>query len=288
MCDENNNQGLVRDPRLSRRDFGLMTAVVVGTAGATARAEETVIETDVAIKTPDGLADAVVFHPAGAGARPGVLLWPDIMSLRPVFRDMGRRLAAAGYLVLVPNLYYRTTKAPVVGEVFDFGDPRDRAKLDQLRASVTPEGTDRDAAAYVAFLDAHPTIDKSRPIGVQGYCMGGPLAFRTAAVVPDRVAAVASFHGAGLVTAAPSSPHLLIPKIRAEFLVDIADNDDKREPAAKDTLKTAFAAAGRSARVEVFPGANHGWTVKGSQVYNEAAAEKAWADLLGLYKKILG
>lgn len=287
MCDETNNQGVVRDVRLSRREFGAMTAVVVG-APTAARAGEGVVEADATIKTPDGVVDAVVFRPAEGGPRPGVLVWPDIMSLRPVFRDMGRRLAAAGYLVLVPNLYYRVAKAPVVDEVFDFGNPVDRAKLDQLRASLTPEGTDRDAAALVAFLDAHPGIDRSRPIGVQGYCLGGPLAFRTAAAVSDRVGAVASFHGAGLVAPAPAGALPLIAKTKAEYLIEIADNDDRRDPAAKDALRAALAAAGRPGRVEVFAGANHGWTVKGSQVYNEAAAERAWSDLLDLYKRVLG
>lgn len=288
MCDETNNQGVVRDPRLSRRGFALLTGVAVVGVASGVSADVTVVETDVTIKTPDGEADAVVFHPADGKPRPGVLIWPDVMSLRPVFRDIGRRLAASGYVALVPNLYYRSTKAPVVGEVFDFSNPDDRAKLDKPRALLTVEAVVRDAGAFVAFLDAHPAVDKTKPIGVQGYCMGGPLAFRTAAAAAERVGAVASFHGGGLVTPDPSSPHLLIAKTRAEYLVEIADNDDKRDPTAKDTLKATFAAAGRAARVEVFAGANHGWTIKGSAVYNEAAAEKAWADLLGLYMKVLG
>ena len=287
MCDDDIHQGLVHDPRLSRRGFGLMAAAVGGLTATAAHAQDTVVETDVAIKTPDGVCDAALFYPKGKGTWPAVLVWPDIMSLRPVFRDMGRRLAAAGYVVLVPNLYYRTRKAPVIDGTFDFNKPDDRAKLMTLRTTVTPEGTDRDATAYVAFLDAQKQTSKARKIGVQGYCMGGPLAFRTAAIAPGRIAAVATFHGGGLVTAEPTSPHLLIPKTHAEFLICVAANDDASDPTVKDKLKAAFAEAGRPAKVEVYEGANHGWTVKGGQVYNEPAAEKAWAELLALYKRVL-
>jgi carboxymethylenebutenolidase len=200
---------------------------------------------------------------------------------------MGRRLAAAGYVVLVPNLYYRARKAPVIEGAFNFANPEDRAKLTPLRATVTTEGTFKDAAAYLAFLDAQPQTDLGKKAGVQGYCMGGPLAFRTAGAVPDRIGAVATFHGGGLVTDKEDSPHLLIPKTHASYLIEIADNDDKQDPATKDTLKAAFAAAKRPAQVEVFEGCAHGWTVKGGQVYNEDGAERAWANLLVLYKKAL-
>jgi carboxymethylenebutenolidase len=216
-----------------------------------------------------------------------VLVWPDVVSLRPVFREMGRRLAAEGYVVLVPNLYYRVKKAPVVEGGFNFANPEDRAKITPLRASVTPEGTDRDAVAYLAFLDAQPQTDTAKKVGTQGYCMGGPLAFRTAGAVPGRVGAVASFHGGGLFTDAATSPHLTLKTSKAEYLVLVADNDDKQDPTIKDKLKAALDAAGRPAKVVVYTGANHGWTVKGSQVYDEAAAERAWAELLALYKRAL-
>jgi carboxymethylenebutenolidase len=287
MCDDDIHQGLVHDPSVSRRTFGLMTVALTGVA-TVARADDTVEEKDVEVKTADGVADAALFYPKGKGKWPAVLLWPDVMSLRPVFRDMGRRLAAAGYVVLVPNLYYRVKKAPVVEGAFNFANPDDRAKLTPLRASVTPAGTFKDAEAYVAFLDAQPQTNKAKKVGVQGYCMGGPLAFRTAAATPGRIAAVATFHGGGLVTADADSPALLIPKTHADYLIAIADNDDKQDPTVKDKLKAAFADAKRPAQVEVFAGAAHGWTVKGSQVYNEAAAETAWANLLVLYKKALG
>ncbi|PHY17109.1 dienelactone hydrolase family protein [Caulobacter sp. BP25] len=287
MCDDDIHQGLVHDPSVSRRAFGLMTVALTGVA-TVARADDTVVEKDVEIKTPDGTADAALFYPKAKGKYPAVLLWPDVMSLRPVFRDMGRRLAAAGYVVLVPNLYYRVQKAPVIQGSFNFANPEDRAKLMPMRATVTPEGTFKDAVAYIAFLDAQPQTNKAKKVGVQGYCMGGPLSFQTAAAVPDRIAAVASFHGGGLLTAKPDSPHLLLPKTKAEYLIEIADNDDKQDPTVKDKLKAAFADAKIPAQIEVFEGANHGWTVKGSQVYNEAAAERAWSNLLALYKKTLG
>ncbi|HEY9236640.1 MULTISPECIES: dienelactone hydrolase family protein [Phenylobacterium] len=287
MCDDDIHQGLIEDPTVSRRMFGLMSAAAAGLVATAACAAAPVVEKDVQVKTPDGVADAALFYPEGKGQWPAVVVWPDVISLRPVFREMGRRLAAEGYVVLVPNLYYRVKAAPVIEGGFNFATPEDRAKLTPLRASVTPEGADRDAVAYVAFLDAQPQTDRSKKVGTQGYCMGGPLAFRTAAVVPSRVGAVASFHGAGLATDQPTSPHLLIPKTQAEFLVLIAENDDKADPAAKDKLKAAFASAGRPAKVEVYQGAAHGWTVRGSQVYNEAAAERAWAELLALYKRAL-
>lgn len=286
MCDDDIHQGLIHDPTVSRRAFGLMTVVAAGLGGA-AHAGALVVEKDVEIKTPDGVADAALYYPEGKGSWPAVVVWPDVVSLRPAFREMGRRLAAEGYVVLVPNLYYRVKKAPVVESGFNFANPDDRAKLTPMRASVTPEGTDRDAAAYIAFLDAQPQTNKSKKIGTQGYCMGGPLAFRTAAIRPARVGAVASFHGAGLVTDAPTSPHLTLPASKAEYLVCVADNDDKQDPTAKEKLKAALDAAKRPNKVEVYEGAAHGWTVKGSQVYNEPAAEKAWAELLALYKRVL-
>lgn len=287
MCDDDIHQGLVHDPSVSRRTFGLMAAALTGVA-TVAHADDTVEEKDVEIKTADGVADAALFYPKAKGKYPAVLVWPDIMSLRPVFRDMGRRLAAAGYVVLVPNLYYRVKKAPVIEGTFNFANPDDRAKLMTLRPSVTPAGTAKDATAYVAFLDAQPQTDKGKKIGTQGYCMGGPLAFYTAGAAPGRIGAVATFHGGGLVTADADSPHLLIPRTHADYLIEIADNDDQKDPAAKDKLKAAFAEAKRPAQVEVFAGCAHGWTVKGSQVYNEAGAEKAWSNLLALYKKALG
>ncbi|MCC7266717.1 MAG: dienelactone hydrolase family protein [Caulobacteraceae bacterium] len=288
MCDDDIHQGLIEDPTVSRRTFGLMSIAAAGVASAGgAAAAVPVVEKDVEIKTPDGMADAALYYPEGQGKWPAVVVWPDVVSLRPVFREMGRRLAGEGYVVLVPNLYYRVKKAPVIDGSFNFANPEDRAKLGPLRASVTPEGTDKDAAAYVAFLDAQPQTDTPKKLGAQGYCMGGPLAFRTAGAAPGRVGAVASFHGGGLYTDAATSPHLTLPHTQAEYLVCVADNDDKQDPTIKDKLKAALDAAGRKSKVEVYEGANHGWTVKGSQVYEEAAAERAWAELLALYKRAL-
>jgi len=283
MCDDDIDPGF-EDATVSRRTFTALAAAV-GAAGATAaQAAVPVVEKDVMIKTPDGNADAALYYPEGRGSWPAVIMWPDIMTLRPQFRDMGRRLAGEGYVVLVPNFYYRSTKAPIA---LNFSNPEDRAKFAPLRAPLNEAAMDSDAAAYVAFLDAQPQTDKKRGVGTQGYCMGGPLAFRTAAAAPSRVKAVASFHGGGLVTDQPTSPHLLLPKTRAEFLVLVADNDDKQDPEGKEKLKAALTAAGRPHRVEVYAGAAHGWTVKGSQVYNEPLAEKAWAELLDLYKRAL-
>jgi carboxymethylenebutenolidase len=287
MCDSDNNQGFIVDTSMTRR-----TAVLALTSAAAAAAlpgvamAASVTETDVIVPTPDGKADAVLFHPAGPGSWPAVLMWPDILGLRPVFREMGRRLAASGYTVLVPNPFYRVKRAPIVSGPFDFGNPQDRAKLDGIRDGLTDEAIDRDATAFIAFLDQQKQTDRRKPAGVQGYCFSGPLAFRTAAARSDRIRAVATFHGGGLVTDKPDSPHLLIPKTKASFVVAIAHNDDQKQPDAKDVLKAAFAAAQRRAIVEVYP-ADHGWTVPGSQTYNQASAERAWAELLRLYRSSL-
>lgn len=287
MCDDDIHQGFIPDTRVSRRMFGAMTVATAGVGGTAHAAAANVVEKDVEVKTPDGTADSVLFHPQGRGTWPAVLIWTDILGLRPAFRDMGRRLAAQGYVVLVPNPFYRSKRAPVVDVAsFDFNNAEQRQALFALRGAMTDAGIDSDAKAYVAFLDAQPQTAKAKKVGVQGYCMGGSMSFRTAAVAPNRIAAVGSFHGGGLVTKEPSSPHLLIGKTNAAYLIAVAQNDDVKDPAAKDALKKAFADAKKTATVEVYP-ADHGWCVPGSSVYKEAAAEKAWAELLKLYKSRL-
>lgn len=287
MCDDDIHPGLVTDPTVSRRGLGLWTVAAAGLAAASAAgAQAKVVETEVQVKTPDGVSDSVLFHPEGKGTWPAVLLWPDIMGLRPVKRQMGRRLASQGYVVLVVNPFYRSHTAPVMPGEINFGDPETRRTLMGYRQAMTNEGIDKDSVAYVAFLDAQKQTNRKAKVGVQGYCMGGPLSFRTAAAVPNRIGAVGSFHGGGLVTDQPSSPHLLIPKTNAEYLVAVAKNDDARAPNDKEVLRKAFADAGKKATVEVYP-ADHGWCVPGSQVYDQAAAEKAWAELSAMYRRAL-
>ncbi len=282
---------------LSRRDFVTMSiaAGIVVAAGSNASAQAQVVETNVEIKTPDGTCDGAFIHPA-TGAHPGVLIWTDAFGLRPSMREIARRLAADGYSVLVPNPFYRVARAPVFESAssFNFGNPEDRAKLGPLMGSVTAAGAaERDAAAYIAFLDAQRQVDRARRIGTQGYCMGGPLVVRTAASLPDRVGAGASFHGGGLVTDQPGSPHLLAPRIKARMYFGIASNDDAQQPAAKDTLRDAFAAAKVPAEIEVYPQALHGWCVpdmplqNGAPIYDKEAADKAWGKLVALYKAAL-
>lgn len=282
MPDDPNNQH-------SRRDF-VAASVAAGLTATAASAALEVVESDVEIHTPDGTCDAAFIHPK-TGSHAGVLIWPDAFGLRPSMRDMGKRLAAEGYSVLVPNPFYRVAKAPFSSaSAFNFQNPADMAKLQSLMASVNaPGNADKDAAAYIAFLDARKEVNKAKKIGTQGYCMGGPLVVKTAALLPDRVGAGASFHGGGLVTDKPDSPHLLAPKIKAHMYFGIASNDDARQPDAKDKLKAAFPAA----EVEVYAGALHGWCVpdmpmqNGAPIYNKADAERAWAKLLALYKAAL-
>lgn len=252
--------------------------------------QEQIEEKNVGIQAPGGVCDAAFFYPS-QGAHPGVLLWTDAFGLRPSTRDMGRRLAAEGYAVLVPNPFYRVGTASSLGlspQTLNFQNPDDRDRLRQNMSGVQASGAaEQDATAYIAFLDAREQVDKGRKIGVQGYCMGGALAFRTAASRSDRVGAGASFHGGGLVTDAPDSPHRLVPRMKAELYVAIASNDDEREPDAKDHLREAFAAANIPAEVEVYQGL-HGWCVPDSKAYNEPEAEKAWAKLIALYRSALG
>src|SRR5438034_3510066 len=241
---------------LSRRDFVAMSiaAGLVAAAGSASAADLPVVETNVEVKTPDGVCDAAFIHPS-TGRHPAVLIWPDAFGLRPSMRDIAKRIAAEGYSVLVPNPFYRLAKAPVFADPtsFSFQNPTDMAKLQPLMASINAAGAaEKDAAAFIAFLDAQPQVDKAKKVGTQGYCMGGPLVVRTAAAVADRVGAGASFHGGGLVTNTPDSPHLLAPKIKARMYFGVASNDDARQPDAKDKLREAFAAAKVPAEIEVY------------------------------------
>jgi carboxymethylenebutenolidase len=293
MCGDGNHQGFIADTSVTRRTLLLSLSAVAAAGGIAVPAvaddpgAQPVTEEDVAVKTADGSADAVLFHPSGKGRWPAVLMWPDILGLRPVFREMGKRLAAQGYVVLVPNPYYRTKRAPIVEGPFDFNNKDAMNGIMAFRNALTDAMVDRDSAAFVTFLDAQPQTDKRKKAAVQGYCMSGPLSFRTAAARPDRIGAVATFHPGALVTDKASSPHLLIPRTRAAYLVLIAKNDAERMPKEKDDLDAAFKAARRPAKVEVYP-ANHGWTVAGSQTYDEQQAERAWAELLPFYRANLG
>jgi len=279
---------------LTRRDFVTMTvaAGLAAAAGSDVAAQQ-VVEKNVEIKTPDGTCDAAFIHPA-SGAHPAVIIWPDAFGLRPSMRDMAKRLATAGYSVLVPNPFYRLAKSPVYEDASKVNFQTERAKITPLMGSIQADGTvERDAPVFVAWLDMQKEVDRNKKIGTQGYCMGGGLVVRTAAAVPSRIGAGASFHGGGLVTDRPNSPHLLAPKIKGRMYFGIATNDDMQQPDAKTKLKEAFDAAKVPAEIEVYSMAQHGWCVPdmpagaNGPIYNKADAERAWAKLVALYKLAL-
>ena len=287
MCDQDHfdddrkffeERGLV-----TRRQFGVLLGAGVAMMLPKVANAVTVTESEVNVKTTDGTADCYFVHPS-SGTAPAVLVWPDIFGLRPAFRQMGKRLAESGYSVLVVNPFYRVKKAPTAEQ----GAATAIQSLIPLAQALTEQVNMSDAKAFIGWLDQQPSVAKNRKVGTQGYCMGGPLAFRTAAAVPDRVGAVASFHGGNLVMKDnPNSPHLLAAKTKAQFLIAIADNDDMRAPTDKTVMKETFAAAKVPAEIEVYSGAAHGWCPPDSTVYNEPQAEKAWSRLIALYGKAL-
>jgi len=283
--DDDMPPGIAHDPKISRRGFGLASLAAGSAVAAPAMAltEKLVMEVEVSVPTPDGTCDAAFFH--GKKAAPGVVIIPDIVGLRQAFRRMGQRLASSGYSVLVINPYYREKKAPVVADTFDFANPTDRAAVFALRSKLTTATIDTDTAAFIDWLGKNKHVSKAK-VGFTGYCMGGAFVVRAAAVRPDRVGAGASWHGGGLTTAAPDSPHLLAPKIKAAMYFGIAQDDDAKQPESKTILKDAFDKTGNPAGVEIYK-ANHGWCVPGSAAYNEAEAERGWGELLKLYRRAL-
>ena len=290
MCDEHTQKDVddfLGRSSVTRRQFGKLSAAA-GLAmmwPPVAHAQD-VTETDVDVTTPDGVADCFLVHPS-SGQHPAVLVWPDILGLRPAFRAMGKRLAQSGYSVLVVNPFYRDARSPVVGEGASFGQPETRDIVLPMARNLSADTHFTDARAFVSFLDQQAAVDTGRKIGTTGYCMGGPMVMRTVAAVPDRLGAGATFHGGGLATDADDSPHLLIPNTTAQMLHCVAANDDESDPEAKNTLREAYAAAGIPAEIEVYEGTLHGWCPPDSRVYHEAQAERAWSRLLVLFESAL-
>ena len=290
MCDElteKDNADYLQKRGLTRRDFNKLGAgaALVMVLPVVANAMD-VVEQEVLVETPDGMADCYFVHPA-QGAHAAVIVWPDIMGIRTSFRMMGKRLAEAGYSVLVVNPYYRTTKGAVIADGESFSNPEVRERLMPYYRSLSPETCVTDGRALVSFLDRQPSVDTSRKIGTIGYCMTGSYALRLAAAMPERIGAGGSFHGGGLATSDNDSPHLLIPQTKAGFLIAIAENDDEKEPDAKVLLRQAFDSAGVDAEIEVYEGTLHGWCPPDSVVYNEVQAERAWSRLLALFEREL-
>ena len=290
MCDEFTQKDVddfVSRAGVTRRQFGKVSAAA-GLAMMLPQVAnaQAVTETDVEVTTPDGVADCYFVHPF-SGKHPAVLVWPDILGLRPAFRAMGERLAQSGYSVLLVNPFYRDVRSPVIDEGASFGQPEVRDHVLPMARNLNAETHFTDAKAFVSFLDQQAAVDTGRRIGTTGYCMGGPMVMRTVAAVPDRLGAGATFHGGGLATDADDSPHLLIPKTTAHMLHCVAANDDEKNPTAKDTLRDAYGAASIPAEIEVYEGTMHGWCPPDSQVYNEAQAERAWSRLLALFETAL-
>lgn len=290
MCDEftaiEEEQALAARG-LSRREFAAVGAagLIAACSGSESHAKgPSLREEAVTITTPDGSADAFFIRPA-KGKFPGVIMWPDVAGLRDAYKEMARRLAGSGYAVLVVNHYYRAAKAPLLTSMAEWRSPAGQEKLKPAIASLSPANTVRDATAFVAWLDAQKSVNKRRKIGTQGYCQTGSFVIRTAAALPARVGAAASFHGGGLVTQAAESPHTLFGKSQASFLIAIARNDDSRAPGDKDALREAAKASGRNVEVEVY-NADHGWCTLDAPSYDKAEADRAWARLLDLYKKL--
>jgi carboxymethylenebutenolidase len=286
MCDQHEydrvREEYVGRGLVTRKQFGVLLGAGVAMALPKVANAAAVTESEVNIKTPDGTADCYFVHPAsGTGA--GVIYWPDIFGLRPAAKQMGKRLAEAGYSVLVVNPFYRKMKAPTAAK----GAATPIAEVAPLAQTLNEQTHMTDAKTFVAWLDQQASVAKNRKIGAQGYCMGGPMAFRTAAAAPDRIGAVASFHGGGLVAMGDNSPHMQLSKTKAAVLVAIAESDDKQRPTEKDVLKKTFADAKMNAEVEVYTGTAHGWCPPDAGVYNEPMAEKAWARLMALYGKAL-
>ena len=286
MCDqdhfEQDRQEYQTRDLVTRRQFGILVGAGIAMMLPRVTDAVAVTESDVTVMTPDGAADCYFVHPA-TGMAPGVLVWPDIFGLRPAFRQMSKRLAESGYSVLVVNPFYRVKKAPTA----EAGAATPIAQVMPLMQALNETTHMTDAKAFIAWLDRQSSVAKNRKMGTQGYCMGGPMALRTAAAAPDRVGAVASFHGAALVADMPNSPHLQASKTKAQFLIDIAENDDMRSPNEKNVLNETFAKVKLPAEIEVYAGAAHGWCPPDSRVYNEPQAEKAWTRLLALYGKAL-
>ncbi|MCH8250383.1 MAG: dienelactone hydrolase family protein [Proteobacteria bacterium] len=290
MCDEltdKDAEEYLRRNGLTRRDFNIRGAgVALAMLLPTVANALDVVEQDVMVKTPDGEADCYFVHPA-SGNHAAVIVWPDIVSIRPAFRMMGKRLAESGYSVLVVNPYYRTARGAVVPEGKTFRDPGIRDLLMPHARTLSPKTCVTDGRAFVEYLDKQPSVDNSRKIGTTGYCMTGSYTLRLAAAIPDRIGAGGSFHGGGLATDAEDSPHLLTSQMNAGFLIAIAENDDERNPDEKVLLREAFDKADIEAEIEVYAGTLHGWCPPDSAVYNEKQAERAWSRLLALFEREL-
>lgn len=239
------------------------------------------LEKTIEVPTPDGPADGILIQPEKDGRWPGVLYLTDIGGIRAANRGMARRLAAEGYAVLLPNAFYRNGTPPLFKEPINIGDEQFMKRVNELRQALPTDAMDRDLAAYIDFLAEQPSVS-GNAFGVVGFCFTGPMAVRAAAARPDKIAAVATFHGGGLYTDAPTSPHTLLPRIKARLYFGHAVEDRSMPKEALEKFDRALAAWGGRYESEIYDGARHGWTVPDHPAYNEPQAERAFAKLTGL------
>ena len=289
MCelDQLSSMGAVNRRQFTRMGVMLGAGATMAACSTTAEAEGGLSERMVTFAAAGGTMDGLFVHPAGKKS-PAVILWPDIAGLRPAKMAMGRRLAAEGFAVLVANPFYRSVAGEQVEDFAAFRDGDGFNKVRPWMAANTPEAVMETAKSVVGWLDAQDAVDTARGIGNEGYCMTGSWTIYSAAAVPGRVKAAASFHGGGLVGEAANAPANLLDDLAddAKVLIAIARNDDERAPGDKDALRAAAAAAGADVEIEVYDG-DHGWTVLDSPVYAQAAAERAYGRLLALYRSAL-
>ncbi len=245
-----------------------------------------VVEKAVEIRTPDGTPEGFLYRDESAQAQPGVIHYTDIGGIRQSHRDKAKRIAEQGYLVLLPNVFYRTGRPPVIDWPINPNDERIMRRIGEIAGPLTPEAMERDSSTYIDFLAAQPGVSGA-PVGVLGHCFSGAMAMRACAARPDKIGAAASYHGGRLFVDGPASPHLALPRIKAQLYFGHAVQDKSMPQEAIEKFDKALSGWSGKYESEVYEGAFHGWTVSDSPVYNEPQAERAFGKLMELFRSAL-